>query len=397
MQKSGNALVMQSGGPTPVINRSLYGVVQEGMVTGAFPKLYGARHAIDGVLTGDFLDLSRTPQNEWERIAATPGSALGTTRSKLKTEHIPRVIEHLKNHDIRYWFMIGGNDSAENARSVAVEAEREGYELSVIHIPKTVDNDLVLTDHTPGYGSAARFIAYATLGSGRDAEAMGKAAPITILEVMGRYSGWMAAASILAKQEERDAPHVIVIPEIPLDENEFLRLVEDAYRKYGFAVAVVEENVRDRNGKPLGDKQEPFYVDDFGHAYYEGAGHYLTALAAKHFKTRVRYDRPNTIQRSFQPVISTSDAREAEMAGRAAVRAALAGETQKMVSLVREPGDEYVCTTGLVPLDEVATAVRTMPPEYLDTANSLVTDAFVAYALPLIGEPPLPRFGRVRG
>jgi len=225
--------------------------------------------------------------------------------------------------------------------------------LRVVNVPKTIDNDLVLTDHTPGYGSAARFVALATMGVGRDAEAMGSAAPITVLEVMGRDAGWLAASSALARREERDAPHVICFPEIPVDEERFTGLMEEAYQQHGFAVAVVAENARGVDG-PLGPDAEPWYTDEFGHPYYEGAGHHLAALLGQRLNVRVRYEKPGTIQRSMVACVSSIDANEAEMAGRAAVRFALDGHTDEMVTLVRGPGEGYSCKAGVVSLAEVA-------------------------------------------
>ncbi len=268
-----------------------------------------------------------------------------------------------------------------------------GYDLTVINVPKTIDNDLVLTDHSPGFGSAARFVALATMGAGRDAEAMGKASPITIIEVMGRDAGWLAASSALAKRDERDAPHIICIPEVPIDEDHFVDVVENAYRRFGFAVAVIAENTRGADGV-LGGDSEPWYVDDFGHPYYDGPARYLAGLVGRRLKVRARYEKPGTIQRSLVSCVSRTDAQEAETVGRAAVRYALDGHTDQIVTLVREPGEKYVCATGLAPLDKVAGAVKVMPSEYIDASSDFVTDEFISYVRPLIGGA-LPRFGRL--
>lgn len=393
MPNTKNLLVMQSGGPTPVINRSLFGVFDEATKSGSFANIFGAHRGIEGVLDDRLIDLSRTSQTEWGKITATPGSALGTTRRKLADNDLPNVVEFVSRHRITHWLMIGGNDSAETALATSTAANQAGLDLTVMHVPKTVDNDLVGTDHCPGYGSAARFVAAATQGAGRDAEAMGDAAPVTILEVAGRDSGWLAAAAVLGKREERDAPHVIVVPELPFDESHFLSQIESAYRKYGFAVAVVQENIQDATGRPLGNQTNPMYVDDFGHEYYEGAGRYLTAITAKHLGVRVRYDRPGTIQRSMAALVSSVDAEEAEIVGRAAVRYALDGETEEMVSIVRQQNNPYASTTGLTPLEQVAGAVKIMPSDFLN-AEGMATQAFVDYARPLIGEA-LPELGRI--
>jgi 6-phosphofructokinase len=263
----------------------------------------------------------------------------------------------------------------------------------VLNVPKTIDNDLVLTDHSPGYGSAARFVALAIIGAGQDAQAMGLASPITIIEVMGRDTGWLAASAALAKQSERDAPHVIGLPEVPVEESRFIDLMENTYRRYGFAVAVIAENTRGPEGV-LGNQSDPWFVDDFGHPYYDGPARYLAALVGQRLKIRARYEKPGTIQRSFMSAVSRTDAQEAEMAGRAAVRRALEGHTDEIVTLVRESGRKYLCTTGLAPLEKVAGQVQTMPKEYLDADSYFVTPAFIQYARPLIGSP-LPRYGRV--
>ena len=384
---------MQSGGSTPVLNRSLRGIVAEAEEKSAFGRILGARHAMDGVVEGRLVDLGRYGKTWWRRVGSTPGGVLGSSRRGVREDDAPATLRTIRNNDIRYLFTIGGNDSAENSRRVAEQARLAGIALTVVNIPKTIDNDLVLTDHTPGYGSAARFVALAAMGAGRDAETMGPAAPITIIEVMGRDAGWLAASAALAKREERDAPHLIAVPEVAIDVDRFLGGIEDAYRRYGVAVAVVAENARGPDG-PLGSQPAPSRVDDFGHAYYEGPARYLAALAEKRLGVRVRAEKPGTIQRSMSSCVSSTDAAEAEMAGRAAVRYALEGATDRMVTLVRGDGDAYSCTTGLAPLAEVAGRVRTMPPSYLDPGNHTVTDEFLRYARPLVGAP-LPRFERL--
>ncbi len=384
---------MQSGGSTPVLNRSLRGIVAEAEEKSAFGRILGARHAMDGVVEGRLVDLGRYGKTWWRRVGSTPGGVLGSSRRGVREDDAPATLTTIRNNDIRYLFTIGGNDSAENSRRVAEQARLAGIALTVVNVPKTIDNDLVLTDHTPGYGSAARFVALAAMGAGRDAETMGPAAPITIIEVMGRDAGWLAASAALAKREERDAPHLIAVPEVAIDVDRFLGGIEDACRRYGVAVAVVAENARGPDG-PLGSQPAPSRVDDFGHTYYEGPARYLAALAEKRLGVRVRAEKPGTIQRSMASCLSSTDAAEAEMAGRAAVRYALEGATDRMVTLVRGDGDAYSCTTGLAPLAEVAGRVRTMPPSYLDPGNHAVTDEFLRYARPLVGAP-LPRFERL--
>ena len=384
---------MQSGGPTPVLNRSLAGVVGEATRSGAFGDVYGARRGVEGLLAGDLIPLAAVSEAHWRRVESTPGAALGSTRRKLRDEDLSAILEVLSARRVTVCFIIGGNDSAETGHTLGLTAPASGYDLRVVNVPKTIDNDLVLTDHTPGYGSAARFVALATMGAGRDAESMGAAAPVTVIEVMGRDAGWLAAASTLGKREERDAPHVVCVPEAPVDEDAFVAAVEEALRRFGFTVAVVSDNVRGAEG-PLGGDAEPWHVDDFGHAYYDSPARHLARLVSRRLGVRARHEAPGTIQRSLAACVSDADAREAELVGRAAVRYALDGHTDEIVTLRRLDGPDYAVETGLAPLAEVAGRVRRMPPELFDAATGLATDRFASYALPLIGGP-LPEFGRL--
>jgi 6-phosphofructokinase 1 len=389
----GNALVMQSGGCTPVINRSLAGVVRQALAQTEIGQIIGASHGLEGILGDGLVDLGELSKAAWDRVSRTPAAALGSTRHKLQPNEVDAVLGSLDRHGVRFMFTIGGNDSAETGLAISQAARHAGYDLQVMNVPKTIDNDLVLTDHSPGYGSAARFVALATIGAGQDAQSMGQASPITVIEVMGRDTGWLAASAALARQREGDAPHLICVPEVPVSEERFLEHIEDAYRKYGFAVAVIAENTRGADGV-LGGQSEPWFVDDFGHQYFDGPARYLAGLVSQRLKVRARYEKPGTIQRSFISAISQTDASEAEQAGRAAVRHAMEGHSDEIVTLVRQPGRSYHCTTGLAPLAQVAGQVQAMPKDYLDPANDFVTPAFIKYALPLIGSR-LPRLGRV--
>ena len=387
-----NVLVIQSGGSTAVLNRSLAGVVRTAARRPAFSRILGAARGIQGLVEGRFLELGGIPGSRWDAISRTPGGILGSTRTKLGPDEAEASLKQIEAMGIGYCFIIGGNDSAENGHTLGLEARSAGLPLSVINVPKTIDNDLLATDHSPGYGSAARFIALAAMGIGRDVETMGPAAPLAVLEVMGRDAGWLAAASVLGKSEERDAPHVVVVPEEPVVEDRFLGLVEDAHARYGTAVIVAAENARGEHGV-LGSG-EPWYVDDFGHPYYEGAGRYLSELVGRRLGARVRYEKPGSIQRSLAETVSRTDALEAEMAGRAAVMYVEEGVSDVMVTLEREPGDVYACRTGTAPLSEVAGGVKTLPSSMYDPASSMPTADFAAYAGPLIGGP-LPRLERL--
>ena len=387
-----NALAMQSGGCTNVLNRSLYGIASEYAAAMPGGTLYGAPHGLEGILKGAAVDLSAVSDVQWRRVAAAPGAAIGSTRRRLRDEDAAPVFEYLAKRDIRHWFIIGGNDSAHTGHALHETARRAGYDLSVINVPKTIDNDLTMTDHCPGYPSAARFAALAALGAGRDAEAMRGAAPITIIEVMGRDAGWLAAAAALAKRDDADAPHVIIVPEIPTDEDDFLARMEAAYARYGFAVAVVSENARGADGSVIGGGGEARFVDDFGHGYHDAPARHLAALLSARLGVRARWEKPGTIQRAFIPAASDVDGREAESAGRAAVQAAREGLSDAMITLVRQDGGDsaagYRCAFGRAPLSAIGGAVRTLPPEFLPTPDGFATPAFVRYLSPLIGDIP---------
>ena len=394
MPDQNNVLIVQSGGCTAVMNRSLAGVAQMLFESPAFGEVFGALHGLEGVLEEAFIDLRRrTGRSYWSNIANTPGAALGSGRRSLRSQDMPIILKTLLKHGIGYLFFIGGNDSAETAHRIAEETIAGGQDVAVVQVPKTIDNDLVITDHTPGYGSAARFVALATMGAGMDAESMGRASPITVLEVMGRDAGWLAASSALGKRSAADAPHYICLPEVPFDQERFLCRMEDSYRRWGFAVAVTAENTQGASG-PLGGQAEPFFTDDFGHKYYEGPGRYLAQLLSRELKVRARFEKPGTIQRSLMDCVSRTDAEEAMLAGRAAVGYALEGYSGYMVTLERRPGPKYECTTGLAPLESIAGKVKSLPPGFIDASSGLVTEAYLEYARPLVGRP-LPRHARL--
>lgn len=395
MRTKGHLLVGQSGGATAVINASLVGVVRAALAAGAVDGIYGARHGIEGLLGGDVMDLRREPNTTWDRLLDTPSAALGSCRYKLRPEDPERALDLLRQLGVRYFIYIGGNDSADTAHRLALAAQAADYELRVVCVPKTIDNDLPSTDHCPGYGSAARFVALATMDSALCTAAIPGHYPVKIIEVMGRDAGWLAAASALGKRDEGDAPHLIYVPERPFSRTRFLDDVRQAHRAHGWVVVVAAETIRDEAGRPLGAVGQQGR-DAFGHALLGGTAQALVSLVRDELGLRARFDRPGDLQRMSSACVSAVDRDEAERAGRAAVAAALAGETGQMVTLVRAPGPDYACTTGLVPLERVANEQRLLPDEYLDAAGTGVTAAFRDYALPLIGAP-LPEHARLRG
>jgi len=394
MGARGNLLVGQSGGPTAVINNSLVGVIHEALQHEQIEGIYGMLHGIVGVFNEDFVDLRRESPETLEDLRDTPASALGTIRYKITDEDYARIVDVLRAYNVRYFFYIGGNDSMDTSHKIDRAAQEENYELYVIGVPKTIDNDLALTDHCPGYGSAARFAASAVRNSSLDTLAMGNSSPIKLIEVMGRDAGWLAGATALAKEHPEDPPHLIYVPEYGVSLQQISADIKACYEKHGYCVAAISEGLTDENGMRIRSSHGPIEVDPFGHE--EQGGVVLTIVDEITYRLgiRPRYDKPGYLQRSFAELMSPVDREEAYMVGRAAVRAAVNGESAKMVTLVRQPGPEYVSETGLAPLDKVANAVHLLPKEFVNEAHNGVTDAFLDYARPLIGGP-LPPYARL--
>jgi 6-phosphofructokinase 1 len=392
----GKAVVGQSGGPTAVINSSLVGVVQEALRHSEIEAVYGAINGIKGVLEEEFVDLGQEPAEVLEGLRRTPGAALGSIRYKVKEGDYERILQVFKAHNIRYFFYIGGNDSMDTAMKLDSLAKETGYELRVIGIPKTIDNDLAYTDHCPGYGSAARFVAMAVRDSGWDTRAMRVNSPVKIVEIMGRNAGWLAGAAALAKEQEDDPPHLIYVPERPLSKDKLLGDVEEAYRRYGYVVIALSEGVVNEKGEPFGGEFAPKEVDAFGHVLKGGASDAAASIIKAELGLSTRIDKPNYLYRSFSLAVSEVDREEAYEVGKAAVIAALAGETGKMVTLIREPGPVYRSTTGLVELEKVANVERYLPNDFINEEGNFVTEAFIEYARPLIGGD-LPPYARLRG
>ncbi len=392
----GPLVVGQSGGPTAVINASLVGVIHEALAHPEIADVVGTLRGVRGILTGDLVDLRREAPCDLELVRRTPAAALGSNRYRLQPEDPERLLRRLQALDVRHFLYIGGNDSADTAHRLAAAAAQRGYDLRAIAVPKTIDNDLPLTDHCPGYGSIARYVALAARDAGHDTEAMRETDPVKILEVPGRNAGWVAAATALGKRSDEDGPHLIYPPERPVALDQFLDAVQRTYDRLGFVLAAVAETVRDERGEPLGTPaREMGTADAFGHRRLAGAAAYLCREIADRLGLRARWDKPGTLARSSIACASEVDLAEAYLVGRQAVLAALRGETDRMVTLVREPGERYRVTTGLAPLEAVANHERHLPADYLTPDGTFVTPAFLDYARPLIGEP-LPEYGRLR-
>ena len=394
MGAAGKAVFAQSGGPTAVINSSICGAIEEARKHKEIVAMYGSIHGILGVLHENMIDLNRESPKTISLLRQTPSSSLGSSRYKLKEEDYDRILKVLAAHDIRYFFIAGGNDSMDTANRVFRMARERGYELSVMGLPKTVDNDLPITDHCPGYGSVARWLALSVRDAGLDTEAIYTSDTIKVVETMGRNAGWITAATALARQRPNDAPHIILLPEIPFSRDKFLSDVERVYRKLGYALITCCEGLRDENGDYLTASQRSLDTDRFGHRQLGGVGETLCGIIAEGLKIKARADKPGTIQRVSALLASPVDVEEAYATGAQAVKHAVEGKSGWMVTLEREPGAEYACKTGIVSLEEVANREKKVPREFINAEGTGVTGAFLEYVTPLIGGP-LPEYARL--
>lgn len=389
----GNLLVAQSGGPTPVINASLAGVLAAALqFEDEIGEIYGAVNGVEGILSENLIDLAAESQQTVRLLKTTPGAALGSCRYKLKKEQdLARILEVFKAHDIRYFHYIGGNDSQDSSKRVADYCAAQGYEIRVVGVPKTIDNDLVLTDHCPGYGSTIKYIATSVRELACDCESLGRHDLVTIIEVMGRSAGWIAAGSVLAKRRAcpEDAPHLVLLPEVPFDRAAFVEAVRNVLSLNRHCVVVAAEGLKDADGNYLGANTA--VLDAFGHPRLGGVCEYLKEVVEESFAgVKTRTCRQGHIQRTALHCASKTDVDEAFMAGAAAVKAAVAGESGKMVILVREEKDRYQVKAELAPLDEVANGVKTFPQNWIGENGMTVGFQFAKYALPLIqGAPQL--------
>jgi 6-phosphofructokinase len=398
-------MVGQSGGATAAINSSLVGVLREAKAQG-IKRIYGMRYGIRGLLSGDIVDLSSLPVDVLPALQQTPSAALGSCRYHLTDAEVPLALAALREHGVHHLVYIGGNDSADTSHRLALAAAASDYDLRVIAVPKTIDNDLPITDHCPGYGSAARYIAISTLETTLDTKAMPDIYPVKILETMGRNAGWLAAAAALARATGWETPHLIYVPEVPKEIDEILGDVQRVYQDYGHVIIVMSENLKSHDRRPFNAvglealesphaeiTATPDFVDTFGHDYFRGvsAAWVLSQLVTKRLNLRSRVDQPGTLQRMSQAHQSEVDLIEAEECGRAAVRGALAGSSDQMVILERVEGPLYRSTIGLADLVNIANVEKHLPLEFLNPAGNFITQAFVDYALPLIGGP-LPQY-----
>lgn len=356
--------------------------------------ILGLRHGIEGLLAGEHVDLRAQPAGFLDALDETPSSILGSCRYRLRDEDLDRALAGLRALDARYFLYIGGNDSADTSHRLAEAARASGYALACIGVPKTVDNDLVEMDHSPGYGSAARFLALAAMEASRDTEAMRRSDPIKILEVAGRHAGWLAAAAALGRRAADEGPHLVYVPERPVSADAILADVEATYSAYGHVVMVLSENQPEPGGHVLGSGGEARHVDAFGHAYYDSPAESLSRLIRVRLGMRARFEKYGTLQRMSIACRSQTDAAEATAVGQEAVRLALAGATGVMVTLQRQSDAPYRSALTTAPLAAIANQQKTLPPEMIPEPRGGPTTAFRRYAEPLLGAP-LPRHARL--
>jgi 6-phosphofructokinase 1 len=382
---SGKILVAQGGGPTAVINQSLVGVVLEARRFPSVTKVYGALHGVRGIINEDFVDLTQETCHNLELVAATPSSALGSTRDKPDAAYCEKIFEVLRAHEIEHFFYIGGNDSSDTVRIVSERARAAGYPLRCVHIPKTIDNDLVGNDHTPGFPSAARFVAQAFAGANLDNASL---PGVYVGVVMGRHAGFLTAAAALGKKFPDDGPHLIYLPERVFVLEQFLADVKATYAKYGRCVIAVSEGIHDASGEPIATLlAKEVERDAHGNVQLSGTGA-LADLLCDEIKDklgikRVRGDTFGYLQRSFIGCVSDVDQREAREVGEKAVQFAMWGERDGSVAIKRS-GD-YAVDYELIPLEAVAGKTRTMEDEFITADGTGVTAAFHAYLRPLLG------------
>ena len=384
----GKALVAQGGGPTAVINQSLVGVALEARRFPGVDRVYGARHGVRGIVDEDFVDLSRETEGHLEAVADTPCAALGSTRDKPDLAYCRDIFRVLRAHEIGSFFYIGGNDSSDTARIVSEEASRHAYRLTCAHVPKTIDNDLMVNDHTPGFGSAARFVASAFAGINLDNQAL---RGVYVGVVMGRHAGFLTAASVLCRRYPDDAPHLVYVPERTFDMDRFLEDVRSTHDRLGRCVVAVSEGVHDQAGVPMVTKlAETVERDAHGNVQLSGTGALADLLTgeirAKLGIKRVRGDTFGYLQRSFLGCVSQTDRQEAREVGEKAVQFAHFLNRDGTVTIHRT--GSYAVDYRFTDLGEVAGKTRVMDESFLSESGNDVTDAFLTYARPLAGTLP---------
>lgn len=387
----GNVLIGQSGGPTAVINASLAGVVEAAKKQSCIKNIYGMRFGIEGFMQGTVVNLGAQSAKVIKGLHSTPSSALGSCRHKLKDSELPAVLAMLKKFDIRYFFLIGGNDTMDTVHRVEAYCVSQGYELRGVGIPKTVDNDLFGTDHTPGYGSAGRNVALSVMQAGLLARDMRRVDQFVIHQTVGREAGWLAATAALAKTSPDSAPHIILMPEVPFDKKAFLQLVGTTHKKYGFVSIVCGEGITYADGTPVSasETRDKFNNVEFGAMGGTAVAIRLHQMITEKFKDwRGEFQITESLPMCAGDRVSKVDVTEAAACGRAAVQMAAKGISGMMVSITRKKGAKYAVQYDAVPLKDVAVHAKPMPRKLITKDGMFVTKAFLDYARPLVGELP---------
>lgn len=385
----GNMLIAHGGGPTPVINSSLLGAVREAKLHPEIETIYGARFGAEGILAGDLLDLGQVDRENLALLAKTPASALGSCRRKLTDADYPAVLECFKRFNIRYFFYNGGNDSMDTCNKIYQLATQSGYELRVIGIPKTIDNDLAVTDHCPGFGSAAKYAAVSALEIAQDASAL--PIHVVVMELMGRNAGWITAASALFA-DKMPCEHLVYLPEVAFDKAAFLAAVKEKFAKGKGLLVTISEGIHYADGSPVADSG---VVDGFGHKVPGGAAQTLCDMIMAETSLKARSEKPGLLGRVSVALMSPVDQREAEEAGAVAVRSAVEGKTGFMVGFQVDRAPAYACKTCLIPLEDVANAEKKFPLGWIGQDGCSIDKAFIDYCLPLLGECDT-RFAAIR-
>lgn len=392
----GNAVIGQSGGPTSAINATLAGVIKGCLATPCIEKVFGMKNGVEGLLREDFIDIREyfagPKDKNLELLASTPASALGSCRKKISDDDtIAKIFEVLKKHGIRYFFYIGGNDSMDAVMKLSAYAKEhpEVYQVNFIGVPKTIDNDLVLTDHTPGYGSAAKYIAVSMQEIMRDV-AVYTTKAVTIVEIMGRDAGWLTAASAITTHLCGIGPELIYLPEVAFDKDEFITDVTKKLEESDFVVVAVSEGIKDKDDNYVAQAAMSGVSDTFGHKYLAGTGKYLEELVREKIGCKVRSVELNILQRCASHISSKTDIDESIRIGEASVRHAVLGETGKMVVIKRvADSEDYACETDVEDVSKIANEIKKMPKSFIDAKNKTVTEKCIDYMLPLIqGEYP---------
>lgn len=384
----GNMLIAHGGGPTPVINSSLQGAIEEAMKHSVIKTIYGARFGAEGILSENLMGLSNLPDEAVAKLGFTPASALGSCRRKLSAEDYPRVIECFKKYDIRYFFYNGGNDSMDTCYKISQLALESNYELNVIGIPKTIDNDLAQTDHSPGYGSAARYAAMSSLELAMDAASL--PIHVVVMELMGRNAGWItAAASLFSKA--MPCEHLVYLPEQALSKERFLADVETAWGKKRGLLITVSEGLKDENNKAYGDTG---LRDGFGHMVPGGAAQCLANFIISELKIKSRAEKPGLLGRVNMACVSPIDRQEAREAGAFAVKSAAEGKSGYMAAIEAERQPRYASWMKLVPLEKVANVEKMFPTNWIKGEGQGLADDFTAYCLPLL-DVDVPQYAHI--